>query len=146
MIDSPTISRAHRFVVCELQEQEDAWCRAKERGRGGGKEGGPLETGKFRNYFSNFFQASADGGADSADPLARINEAVGKRIRNLEKRQSKLDSYEKELLKGKSLTSEQKEALSKLPDVLLQLEQLKDLKDNFSQIIKDSEKLVRARV
>ena len=93
-------------------------------------------------------QTSTDSGVadDLHDPVARLNEVVAKRIRNLEKRQTKLETYEKEMLKGKALTAEQKEALAKLPEVLLQLEQLKELKENFAQVAKESEKLARQKV
>jgi caprin-1 len=84
--------------------------------------------------------------ADITDPVARINEIVAKRVRNLDKRLVKLAGYEKELLKGHTLQPEQKEALEKRAEVLLQLEQLRELKETFAQVTRELEKADKVKV
>lgn len=73
---------------------------------------------------------------DSAnvDPLTQAILALDKKQRNLGKRKEKLESYQDEAKKGKELNKDQKEALQKYPEVLGQIEVLKELNEQMKKI------------
>ena len=70
----------------------------------------------------------------NADPLVQATLALDKKQRNLLKRKEKLESYEEEAKKGKELNKDQKEALQKYPEVLGQIEVLKELNEQLKKI------------
>lgn len=76
----------------------------------------------------------------NADPLTQAILALDKKQRNLGKRKEKLESYQKEAKKGKELHKDQKEALEKYPEVLGQIEVLKELNEQMKKIQAESAK------
>lgn len=82
----------------------------------------------------------------NADPIVRMDDMLAKRIRNLEKRQQKLDSYDLELKKGRELDKGQLEALEKRTVVAKELEVLKDIKESVTTMAKEQEKANKGKV
>lgn len=82
---------------------------------------------------------------DSAnvDPLTQAILALDKKQRNLGKRKEKLESYQDEAKKGKELNKDQKEALQKYPEVLGQIEVLKELNEQMKKIQAETAKKIK---
>jgi len=83
-------------------------------------------------------EASLD--ANTNDPLQKVQVLIDKKIRNLEKRKGKLDSYKKEKADGKKLDAQQVTALEKYDDVLENLNFLKDFSKSVTQIQEETAK------
>ncbi|KAK6631178.1 hypothetical protein RUM43_014274 [Polyplax serrata] len=75
--------------------------------------------------------------AEAVDPLKQAIVIIGHKIRNLEKRKSKLDSYKESI---NSLTKEQVEAVSKYDEVIQQLELSKEYVKQFTVISVENDK------
>jgi len=74
----------------------------------------------------------------NADPITQAILVVDKKQRNLGKRKEKLESYHQEANKGKELHKDQKDALSKYPEVLGQIECAKELSEQLKKIQTES--------
>ncbi|CAM2715170.1 unnamed protein product [Rotaria socialis] len=77
---------------------------------------------------------------NSNDPIIQAILVLEKKQRNLGKRKEKLEIYEKEAKDGKELNKDQKEALAKYPEVLGQIECVKELSEQFKKIQTESVK------
>jgi len=80
----------------------------------------------------------------SADASQAIEEVIKNKIRNLEKRKAKLNSYEADLKKGKELTEDQQEAVKHIGEVEQQLDSMKELLKSIQEIIKQGNKKLKA--
>merc|ERR1712079_454379 len=67
---------------------------------------------------------------------------VEKKVRNLEKRKGKLDSYRDILRRGKALNEDQQSAVDKYDEVIGTLEFTKELMGQFSKLATDEEVVV----
>jgi hypothetical protein len=74
----------------------------------------------------------------NADPLTQAILVLEKKQRNLGKRKEKLESYQEEAKKGKELNKDQQDALAKYPDVLGQIECLRELNEQFKKLQTES--------
>jgi Na+/phosphate symporter len=79
------------------------------------------------------------------NPYSKLELAVNKKLRNLEKRSQKLVLIKKDQDAGKELTEEQKEAVSKLGEVEIQLEFVRDLQKTITQQTRQYSRAVRQR-
>jgi len=77
---------------------------------------------------------------NNADPITQAIQLLEKKQRNLGKRKEKLESYEQEAKSGKELNKDQKEALAKYPEVIGQIECVKELSEQFKKIQTESSK------
>lgn len=77
---------------------------------------------------------------NSNDPIIQAILVLEKKQRNLGKRKEKLEIYEKEAKDGKELNKDQKEALAKYPEVIGQIECVKELSEQFKKIQTESAK------
>ncbi|XP_021000917.1 caprin-1 isoform X2 [Parasteatoda tepidariorum] len=77
---------------------------------------------------------------DTNDPVKQVITVVEKKVRNLEKRKGKLDSYKSDSQKGKELNEDQKKAVEKYDQVVELLEFAKDLQKQFQTVIQDCTK------
>ncbi|CAI8027881.1 Caprin-1 [Geodia barretti] len=80
-------------------------------------------------------------GWDLADPVATANGIVDKKARNLEKRKNKLITLKQSIETGAKLTPDQEDAVSKLGEVNIQLEMVKDLQKQFAAVTTEYQKL-----
>jgi hypothetical protein len=76
----------------------------------------------------------------NADPLAQAILALEKKQRNLGKRKEKLEGHQELAKKGTELNKDQKDALAKYPDVLGQIECIRELNEQFKKIQIESSK------
>ena len=67
------------------------------------------------------------GPVEPTDAVKNVSTIIEKKVRNLEKRKGKLESYKEKLDGGEDLKPDQKEALSKYGEVLQGLELLREL-------------------
>jgi len=72
---------------------------------------GNAETGKTANT------AQTDSELLLDDPVKYVQDYTKKKIRNLEKRKSKLDGYKAKMNKGETLSKDQQEAVNKFGEV-----------------------------
>ncbi|CAF1005912.1 unnamed protein product [Rotaria sordida] len=77
---------------------------------------------------------------NNADPLTQAILVLEKKQRNLGKRKEKLESYQKEAKDGKELNKDQKDALAKYPEVLGQIDCVKELSEQYKKIQIESSK------
>ncbi|CAF3674105.1 unnamed protein product [Rotaria sp. Silwood1] len=77
---------------------------------------------------------------NNVDPITQAILVLEKKQRNLGKRKEKLESYQKEAKDGKELNKDQNDALAKYPEVLGQIECVKELSEQFKKIQTDSTK------
>ncbi|CAF1078588.1 unnamed protein product [Adineta ricciae] len=70
----------------------------------------------------------------NADPIIQVLSVLEKKQRNLGKRKEKLEAFEKSEKSGKELHKDQKDALAKLPEVLGQMECVKELSEQIKKI------------
>ncbi|CAF2970207.1 unnamed protein product [Rotaria sp. Silwood2] len=83
-------------------------------------------------------QSATSMDPNNADPLTQAMLVLEKKQRNLGKRKEKLESYQKEAKDGKELNKDQKDALAKYPEVLGQIECVKELSEQFKKIQTES--------
>uniref|UniRef100_A0A336MBB7 CSON008838 protein n=1 Tax=Culicoides sonorensis TaxID=179676 RepID=A0A336MBB7_CULSO len=74
----------------------------------------------------------------SETPLNQLLTIVEHKIRNLEKRKTKLDGYRDLEKKGESLTTEQKHACKKYEEVIHSLDLAKEFNKQFAQVVKEA--------
>lgn len=77
----------------------------------------------------------------SSTPYRACISALDKKIRNLEKRKSKLDGYREKLNKGEKLDKDQKEAVAKYESVIANLEFGRDLQKMYQTMSDEADKL-----
>ncbi|XP_037931150.1 caprin homolog [Teleopsis dalmanni] len=77
---------------------------------------------------------------DINNPIKQSITTIEHKIRNLEKRKTKLESYRAIQATGKELSSDQRAAVAKYDGVIASLELCRDLAKQMQQFIKDGEK------
>lgn len=77
---------------------------------------------------------------DGETPLAAALAIVEKKVRNLEKRKTKLDAYRADQDRGKTLNDDQKAAIGKYGEVIGSLDFARELSGQFTKLIQDEEK------
>jgi caprin-1 len=77
----------------------------------------------------------------SLTPYKACISALDKKLRNLEKRKSKLDSYRDKLNKGEKLDKDQKEAVDKYESVIANLEFARELQKLYQGMSDEADKL-----
>uniref|UniRef100_A0A1B6CGS7 Caprin-1 dimerization domain-containing protein n=1 Tax=Clastoptera arizonana TaxID=38151 RepID=A0A1B6CGS7_9HEMI len=82
---------------------------------------------------------------EALEPLKQGIVIIEHKIRNLEKRKLKLDTYKELKKSGKELSSEQKAAVAKYDEVILNLDFAKDLNKQFSTISIESDKIQKKK-
>ncbi|KAL5007767.1 hypothetical protein ScPMuIL_016573 [Solemya velum] len=81
--------------------------------------------------------------AEAPNPIQQAILLVDKKVRNLEKRKTKLDGYRAKADEGEELNSDQKEAVNKYGEVITSLELTRELHKQFLQINTEAEKLLK---
>ncbi|VDK49704.1 unnamed protein product [Anisakis simplex] len=96
--------------------------------------------------------AAADHAASNEDetkmvtnPYSRIEDAMEKKRRNLEKRKIRLQQYEEDERNGKKLSEEQQEARSRIGEVETQLEFIKDIVKMLATIQREFTRSLKQR-
>ncbi|XP_023301450.2 caprin homolog [Lucilia cuprina] len=84
--------------------------------------------------------ANKDAGNDALNPMKLTFTTIEHKIRNLEKRKTKLEGYRAIQASGKELSSDQKAAVAKYDAVMATLEFARDLVKQMQQFTKDAEK------
>ncbi|XP_035233301.1 caprin-1-like isoform X2 [Stegodyphus dumicola] len=74
---------------------------------------------------------------DALDPMKQVLTIVEKKVRNLEKRKGKLDSYRHDSANGKELNDDQKKAVAKYDQVVEILDFAKELQKQFQTLIQE---------
>lgn len=77
------------------------------------------------------------------DPIKKVLNVVDKKVRNLEKRKLKLDSYKEKQESGECLEKDQQVAVDRYGEVIQNLEFARDLQKQFNMINVDSEKVMK---
>ncbi|XP_050307870.1 caprin homolog [Anthonomus grandis grandis] len=95
---------------------------------------------KIDKQISSSENALADNGNTATTPIRQAVTIIEHKIRNLEKRKSKLESYRDLQNAGKELNSDQKTALAKINEVIMTLDFARDLYKQFLGIASSSEK------
>jgi len=80
----------------------------------------------------------AEAGATGESPLATIMTIVEHKIRNLVKRQARLDGYRELQKNGTQLTADQQDAVKKYDEVMHSLDLAKEFSKQFAQIAKEA--------
>eukprot|EP00731_Ephydatia_muelleri_P005941 Em0003g189a len=94
------------------------------------KKGGNTDIGGTSNARGEHASISPPL-SESSDPVVQAVGIVDRKVRNLEKRKAKLESLQQLRNEGKELDRDQLDAVSKLGEVLLQLELAKELQKQF---------------
>ncbi|XP_064600396.1 caprin-1-like [Liolophura sinensis] len=81
--------------------------------------------------------------SEAMEPIKQAISLLDKKVRNLEKRKSKLDSYKEKANKGNQLEKDQEEAIAHYTEVIQNLEFAKDLQKQYVTICVDSEKILK---
>ncbi|KAI1731960.1 caprin like protein [Ditylenchus destructor] len=94
-------------------------------------------------------EANAKNGEETfeilSQPTLKVESALEKKLRNLEKRRQKLNQIRADQDSGAKLTLEQSEAISKLDEVVLQIEFIKDLQKLVNQQSRQYQRALRQR-
>ncbi|KAF8786339.1 caprin-1-like isoform X2 [Argiope bruennichi] len=77
---------------------------------------------------------------EAFDPMKQIVTIVEKKVRNLEKRKGKLDTYRHDSQNGKELNEDQKKAVEKYDLVVELLEFAKELQKQFQTVVQENTK------
>uniref|UniRef100_A0A8D0BAC3 Cell cycle associated protein 1 n=1 Tax=Salvator merianae TaxID=96440 RepID=A0A8D0BAC3_SALMN len=91
-------------------------------------------------------QAAAAGGTTSSvqtEAMKQILGVIDKKLRNLEKKKSKLDDYQDRMNKGERLNQDQLDAVSKYQEVSNNLEFAKELQRSFMALSQDIQKTIK---
>jgi hypothetical protein len=88
-------------------------------------------------------QGSTESSQSGTEPLKQVQLLVEKKIRNLEKRKTRLEHLQEEVKSGKGLNEDQKKALGKYDDVLEILEFFRDFSKSVSTIFTDTQKAAK---
>lgn len=86
------------------------------------------------------------GNGSHTEAMKQVLGVIDKKVRNMEKKKSKLDDYQAKKNKGEKLNQDQLEALSKYQEVLNNLEFARDLQKNFITLSQDVQKAVKKTV
>ena len=84
--------------------------------------------------------------AEVSDHIKQVLVIVEKKLRNLEKRQIKLDGYRQKNAGVEELNADQKEAINRYDGVVQSLELARELQKQFAGITVESEKVVRKQM
>ncbi|XP_074660277.1 caprin-1-like isoform X2 [Tubulanus polymorphus] len=85
-------------------------------------------------------KADKPASGDVTDPNKQFLVTIDKKIRNLEKKKTKLDSIKEKVNQGATLNADQEDAISKYDGVALNLDFLRDLHKQYVQFLTDLEK------
>ncbi|XP_043981963.1 caprin-1b isoform X3 [Gambusia affinis] len=83
------------------------------------------------------------GGCGQSEVLKQVLGVIDKKVRNMEKKKSKLDDYKVRKNKGEGLNQDQLEALSKYQEVMNNLEFSRELHKTFITLGQDLQKVVK---
>ncbi|XP_032439907.1 caprin-1b isoform X3 [Xiphophorus hellerii] len=83
------------------------------------------------------------GGCGQSEVLKQVLGVIDKKVRNMEKKKSKLDDYKVRKNKGEGLNQDQLEALSKYQEVMHNLEFARELHKTFITLGQDLQKVVK---
>ncbi|KAM4734094.1 LOW QUALITY PROTEIN: caprin-1b [Anableps anableps] len=83
------------------------------------------------------------GGCGQSEVLKQVLCVIDKKVRNMEKKKSKLDDYKVRKNKGEGLNQDQLEALSKYQEVMNNLEFARELHKTFITLGQDIQKVVK---
>ncbi|XP_054896362.1 caprin-1b isoform X3 [Poeciliopsis prolifica] len=83
------------------------------------------------------------GGCGQSEVLKQVLGVIDKKVRNMEKKKSKLDDYKVRKNKGEGLNQDQLEALSKYQEVMNNLEFARELHKTFITLGQDLQKAVK---
>lgn len=86
------------------------------------------------------------GNGSHTEAMKQVLGVIDKKVRNMEKKKSKLDDYQAKKNKGEKLNQDQLDALSKYQEVLNNLEFARDLQKNFIMLSQDVQKAVKKTV
>ncbi|XP_052416831.1 caprin-1-like isoform X1 [Carassius gibelio] len=87
--------------------------------------------------------SSPDLAAAPSEALKQVLGVIDKKVRNMEKKKSKLDDYQTRKNKGEHLNQDQLEALSKAPEVAHNLDFARELQKNFLALNVEIQKTVK---
>ncbi|XP_070791656.1 caprin-1 isoform X2 [Pituophis catenifer annectens] len=91
-------------------------------------------------------QAAVSGGSTSSvqtEAMKQILGVIDKKLRNLEKKKSKLDDYQDRMNRGERLNQDQLDAVSKHQEVSNNLEFAKELQRSFMALSQDIQKTIK---
>ncbi|KAL7992271.1 hypothetical protein Chor_016527 [Crotalus horridus] len=91
-------------------------------------------------------QAAVSGGTTSSvqtEAMKQILGVIDKKLRNLEKKKSKLDDYQDRMNRGERLNQDQLDAVSKYQEVSNNLEFAKELQRSFMALSQDIQKTIK---
>ncbi|XP_053139955.1 caprin-1 isoform X3 [Hemicordylus capensis] len=91
-------------------------------------------------------QVAVPGGSTSSvqtEAMKQILGVIDKKLRNLEKKKSKLDDYQDRMNKGERLNQDQLDAVSKYQEVSNNLEFAKELQRSFMALSQDIQKTIK---
>lgn len=83
------------------------------------------------------------GNGSPSEAMKQVLGVIDKKVRNMEKKKSKLDDYQSKKNKGEKLNPDQLEALSKYQEVLNNLEFARELQKNFITLGQEVQKAVK---
>ncbi|XP_071540399.1 uncharacterized protein [Panulirus ornatus] len=86
------------------------------------------------------------GSQETLDPLQKVTSLMEKKIRNLEKRKNKLEQYRLDIRAGKELNQDQQQAVRNYDCVLANLELMRELSQQFSNIVTDHNKIMKKQL
>ncbi|XP_036391239.1 caprin-1b isoform X1 [Megalops cyprinoides] len=89
------------------------------------------------------FTISGQSSAAQTEAMKQVLGVIDKKVRNMEKKKSKLDDYQAKKNKGEHLNQDQLEALSKFQEVANNLEFARELQKSFLALGQDIQKTVK---
>ncbi|XP_057690683.1 caprin-1-like isoform X5 [Corythoichthys intestinalis] len=88
--------------------------------------------------------ATSDFGSGSqSEAMKQVLGVVDKKVRNMEKKKSKLDDYQAKKIRGEKLNHDQLEALSKYQEILNNIEFARELQKSFLTLGQEIQKVVK---
>uniref|UniRef100_W5KGR8 Cell cycle associated protein 1a n=1 Tax=Astyanax mexicanus TaxID=7994 RepID=W5KGR8_ASTMX len=100
-------------------------------------------VGEYAFQSSSPELGSAQAAGASTEALKQVLNIIEKKVRNMEKRKSKLEDYKTRKSKGEQLNQDQLEALSKAQEVSHNLEFARELLKNFTSLNFEIQKAVK---
>uniref|UniRef100_A0A8B9KLN9 Cell cycle associated protein 1a n=1 Tax=Astyanax mexicanus TaxID=7994 RepID=A0A8B9KLN9_ASTMX len=100
-------------------------------------------VGEYAVQSSSPELGSAQAAGASTEALKQVLNIIEKKVRNMEKRKSKLEDYKTRKSKGEQLNQDQLEALSKAQEVSHNLEFARELLKNFTSLNFEIQKAVK---
>ncbi|XP_034535967.1 caprin-1a isoform X1 [Notolabrus celidotus] len=83
------------------------------------------------------------GNGSQCETMKQVLGVIDKKVRNMEKKKSKLDDYQDKKDKGESLNQDQLEALTKYQEITYNLEFARDLQKSFLALGQEVQKVVK---